>query len=269
MDIILRLDHRWLIPAVSTYTYLEKAIVSHIIVYRRKIVMFVIAPLSNCASTAKRDRFIEYLSKIAPVTYKNEPKCRAYAWFRSAEDNDTVPHHWLRGLEVYEDVEANTITHRASAEYKAFRAAVGAEGLLERPSDLRFWRPSSIGFLKRDESSRESEIFQDRSHTTSPDALQYIVIDEMTPRLGYEDIVIEQLCGMAHLAEQNDQILSFWVLNRGDEAQDQGILVFSRYKNRNASISDKAASAWKEVYALSNEQRRTTWVESGLGFLGR
>ncbi|OJJ07667.1 hypothetical protein ASPVEDRAFT_155461 [Aspergillus versicolor CBS 583.65] len=110
--------------------------------------MYIIAPLSNCASPPKRDRFLEYISKIAPITHTHEPKCHAYAWFRSAEDNDAVPHHWVRGFEVYEDIEANTVTHRASTEYKAFRAAVAEEGLLARPSDLRYWRPLS-GFLTR------------------------------------------------------------------------------------------------------------------------
>lgn len=45
-------------------------------------------------------QFLEYISKMGPVTHDSGPKCRAYAWFRSAEDNDTVPHHWLRRLEV-------------------------------------------------------------------------------------------------------------------------------------------------------------------------
>lgn len=45
-------------------------------------------------------KFLDYLSKIAPVTLETEKQCAAYAWFRSAEDNDVVPHHWLRGLEV-------------------------------------------------------------------------------------------------------------------------------------------------------------------------
>ncbi|CRG90702.1 hypothetical protein PISL3812_07747 [Talaromyces islandicus] len=231
--------------------------------------MFIISPLSNCASVAKRDRFIEYISKIAPVTYGNEPKCLAYAWFRSAEDNETVPHHWLRGLEVYEDVEANTNTHRASAEYKAFRAAVSAEGLLERPSDLRFWRPSSIGFLKRSSHGHGSDIFQETPRGQGP---QYIVVDELTPRSTCKYSVLEKLSRMANAAEKNDYVLSFWVLHRGDDEDDQSVLVLSRYKDKNAWVrfcSDKTASAWEEVHGLSDVHRRTTWVESGLGFLGR
>jgi quinol monooxygenase YgiN len=169
----------------------------------------------------------------------------------------------------YEDVEANTITHRASAEYKAFRAAGGAEGLLERPSDLRFWRPSSIGFLKRSSHGHGSDIFQERHHDLGP---QYIVVDEITPRSTCKDAVLERLNRMANVAEKDESVLSFWVLHRGDEEQDQNILVFSRYRDKSAwaqFCSHKTASAWEDVHSLSDEQRTTTWVESGLGFLGR
>jgi quinol monooxygenase YgiN len=168
----------------------------------------------------------------------------------------------------YEDVESNTITHRASAEYKAFRAAVSAEGLLERPSDLRFWRPSSIGFLKRSNDGQGSDIFQE----TPPSlGLQYIV-DELTPRSTYKDAVLQQLSRIANVAEQDEHVLSFWVLHRGEEEQDQDILVFSRYKDKSAWVQfcgHETSSAWEGVHALSDEQRRTTWVESELGFLGR
>ncbi|KAJ5604593.1 hypothetical protein N7510_009747 [Penicillium lagena] len=225
--------------------------------------MFIVAPLSNCASEAKRDRFLEYISKIAPVTHSNEPKCHAYAWFRSAEDNDTVPHHWLRGLEVYENVEANTVTHRASAEYKAFRAAVGEEALLDRPSDLRFWRPSSVGFLTHDHKLV--------SFMTSTGTNQYIVVDELTPLAGKKGQVLEQLRRLAQDAKQIDQVLSFWVLHRGDGEQDESLLVFARYEGKAewANFENQSKKTWKEVYELSGEQRRTTWIESGLGFLGR
>lgn len=45
-------------------------------------------------------QFLSHLQKIAATTYANEPNCHAYAWFRSAGDNTTVPAHWLRGFEV-------------------------------------------------------------------------------------------------------------------------------------------------------------------------
>ncbi|KAL3462173.1 hypothetical protein BJX64DRAFT_288712 [Aspergillus heterothallicus] len=224
--------------------------------------MYVIAPLSNCASPKKRDRFLEYISKIAPVTSKTEPKCHGYAWFRSAEDNTAVPHHWLRGFEIYEDVEANTETHRASAEYKAFRAAVGAEGLLDRPSDLRFWRPL-LGHLVYQEEPVDFS-----ASTTS----QYIITDELTPLPGRKEHVVEQLGMLAHQAEKR-QVPSFWVLHRGDGEQDESLLVFARYNDQNGCVDIDGQSeikeSWGRVYELCASKRRTTWVESGLGFLGR
>lgn len=45
-------------------------------------------------------KFFGYIADIAPVTYKNEPDCIGYAWFRSTEDNKTIPLHWCRGFEV-------------------------------------------------------------------------------------------------------------------------------------------------------------------------
>ncbi|KAL3488330.1 hypothetical protein BJX62DRAFT_240141 [Aspergillus germanicus] len=223
--------------------------------------MYVIAPLSNCASPEKRDRFLEYISAIAPVTLRTEPKCHGYAWFRSAEDNTVVPHHWLRGFEIYEDVEANTETHRASAEYKAFRGAVGPEGLLERPSDLRFWRPL-LGYLLQggpvDFSTSASE--------------QYIVTHELTPNSGKKEEIVEQLRALAQEGE-GSQVLSFWILHRGDEETDQSLIVFARYRDKSQllNIEDRSEvqASWKKVHESCTETRRTTWVASGLGFLGR
>lgn len=45
-------------------------------------------------------QFLDHIAKIACVTKKNEPQCHGYGWFKSAEDNDTVPHYWLRGFEM-------------------------------------------------------------------------------------------------------------------------------------------------------------------------
>ncbi|KAL2864087.1 putative quinol monooxygenase [Aspergillus lucknowensis] len=224
--------------------------------------MYVIAPLSNCASPEKRDRFLEYISKIAPVTSKIEAKCHGYAWFRNAEDNAAVPHHWLRGFEIYEDIAANVETHRASPEYKAFRRAVGAEGLLERPSDLRFWRPL-LGYL----------VYQGKPVDFSASTTRkYIVTDELTPLPGQKVQVIGQLRLLAHEAEQR-QVPSFWVLHRGDEEQDESILVFAMYKDwdefTDIEHSREIEGCWSKLHGLCAEKRRTTWVECGLGFLGR
>ncbi|KAL2848912.1 hypothetical protein BJY01DRAFT_246137 [Aspergillus pseudoustus] len=224
--------------------------------------MYVIAPLSNCASPEKRDRFLDYIAKIAPVTSQSEPKCHGYAWFRNAEDYNTVPHHWLRGLEIYEDVEANTETHRASAEYKAFRAAVGAENLLERPSNLRFWRPL-LGYLVYRGEPVDFSFSIGR---------QYIVTTELTPSPGQKEQVVEQLRLLAQEANQR-RVPSFWVLHRGDEVEDESLLVFSRHNDFDAwtDFEHQAhlEAAWVKTYELCADKRLTTWVESGLGFLGR
>lgn len=170
------------------------------------------------------------------------------------------------------------MTHRASAEYKAFRAAAGAEGLLERPSDLRFWRPSSVGFLTRDDDDSRGPVnFMDRGRhaSSSSGTRQYIVVDELTPRPGHKDQILKQLHGLVREAEREDQVLSFWVLHRGDGEQDEGLLVFARYEDKDEWARfegrDAVAAMWNEVYELvvDEGQRRTTWIESGLGFLGR
>ena len=168
------------------------------------------------------------------------------------------------------------MTHRASAEYKAFRAGAGAEGLLERPSDLRFWRPSSVGFLTRDDDdgSRGPVNFMDRGRHASPSSgtRQYIVVDELMPRPGRKDQILKQLHGLAREAKRRDQVLSFWVLHRED---GEGLLVFARYEDKDEwarfECRDAVPAMWKGVYesVVDEGQRRTTWIESGLGFLGR
>ena len=65
-------------------------------------------PMKSCGSCADClllcfctfEQVLELLSKVGAFTYKNEPQCHAYAWLRNAQDNDVVPHHWLRGIEV-------------------------------------------------------------------------------------------------------------------------------------------------------------------------
>jgi quinol monooxygenase YgiN len=161
----------------------------------------------------------------------------------------------------YEDVEANTETHRASAEYKAFRRAVGLEGLLERPSDLRFWRPL-LGFIIQGEPVDFSTLA----------AEQYIVTHELTPNSGKKEEIVEQLRVLAQEAE-GSQVLSFWILHRGDEETDESLLVFARYRDKNQLLDTEDRSevqaGWKKVHQYCTETRRTTWVASCLGFLGR
>ncbi|KAL2833754.1 hypothetical protein BDW59DRAFT_156556 [Aspergillus cavernicola] len=222
--------------------------------------MFVIVPLSNCASPAKRDRFLNFISKIARVTQRNEPKCHAYAWFRSAEDTDTVPHHWVRGLEVYEDIEANSESHRASAEYIAFRAAVAEEGLLERPSDLRFWRPASLGFLTHENVGRDSMDFMLRDNKQSrARALQYVVVDELTPRAGEKTLVLEQLGVLVKEAEGIDKVLSFWVLHRGDGELDGGVCSYCIDTFQGKLVH---SARWDDTYDFKGKKVATIGIGS-------
>jgi quinol monooxygenase YgiN len=172
----------------------------------------------------------------------------------------------------YEDVEANTQTHRASAEYKTFRAAVGAEELLERPSDLRFWRPF-MGFLKRDGKDPKTDQFFAHNQPLSAGTCQYIVVDELPPKPRHKESLMKSISELVQRAEQNQNILSFWVLKHEDKDEDEALLVFARYANRRTWTEfeepEEISVVWKEANYSCQWPRRTIWVESGIGFLGR
>lgn len=103
---------------------------------------------------------------------------------------------------------------------------MAAEALLARPSNLRYWRPSSVGFLGRTTQDGEAV-----SKTKSP---AYIVVEELTPRVGKKGAVLRQLDGLAREAEQDTCVLSFWVLHRGEGDEDDGLLVFVRCESKDA-----------------------------------
>ncbi|KAL2204653.1 hypothetical protein CC79DRAFT_1398910 [Sarocladium strictum] len=233
----------------------------------------IVSPLSHCVSIEKRDRFLDYIHKIAPVTAATEPNCHGYAWFRSAGDNDVVPLHYLRGFEIYGSKDASHVEHRASDAYKAFRSAVVPEGLLTKPSDLQFWHPVNIGFLTKGTPA----IFPvDLEGSRSP---QYIVTDEFKAKPGEKQVILDHLRRAAEVAEKSNGVLSFWVLSRvgvdGSVAPDldeNSLYVFVRGDDK-ASVDSlyekEAADSWADVERIVIERRRTTWVESGIGFLGR
>ncbi|KAJ4298003.1 hypothetical protein N0V90_005902 [Kalmusia sp. IMI 367209] len=201
------------------------------------IIMFIISPLSRCASPEKADRvtlplsklvrnalankpsrsskFLQYVSDIAHVTEDTEAQVLAYAWFRAASDNNEIPVHYLRGFEVYETIAANQITHRASTPYKAFRHAVAQEGLLERPSDLRFWRPTGIGFLTKTGPLACSASSEE----------EFVVIYEISPKYAQKENVLQRLRTVAQRAGGDGSALSFWVLDRGGEGDGNGVYV--------------------------------------------
>jgi quinol monooxygenase YgiN len=243
--------------------------------------MYIISPLSKCSSPvcsdrvgfllklvtygfSHREQFLDFISKIDVVTHKTEPGTIAYAWFRGADDNDTVPGHWVRGFEAYETVEANQVAHRASDEYKAFRKTVADESLLESPSDLRFWRPTGIGFLTREDkpiSFRGGE------------GQQHVVIDQFTPAQGAQGEAVAALRRLASAATENERVSSFWVLDRGSDGDD-GLYVFACYESKDAWSTFEAGDMqrlWGELKGLSRSEDwvRTTWKASGIGFIGR
>ena len=162
----------------------------------------------------------------------------------------------------YEDIEANTVTHRASTEYRAFRAAVAEEGLLARPSDLRYWRPVS-GFLTR--TTQEAAASKTESQA-------YIVVEELTPKYAQKGSILRQLEGVVREAEQDSSVLSFWVLHRGEGDEAERLLVFIRCESKDTwaglMARDAVTKPWETMKGLLDSHMRTTWVEC-LGFLGR
>lgn len=177
----------------------------------------------------------------------------------------------------YHDIEANTVSHRASDEYKAFRRAVGEEALLERPSDLRFWHPTGIGFMNRgsaphDEGEGETIDGSNSQH--------YIVVDELMPHPGSKSDILGLLKRIADVAEVNGEVRTFWVLDRvgtadqeaGKEGTDDGIYVIGRFTSKQSYdhyLGGLLDSLWKEIDRLCESRRNTTWIESGIGFIGR
>lgn len=72
----------------------------------------------------------------------------------------------------------------------------------------------------------------DQGRHASSGNRQYIVVDEMIPRSGYKEQILRQLHGLAWEAEREDQVLGLWVLYRGYGEQDEGLLVFAQYEDK-------------------------------------
>jgi quinol monooxygenase YgiN len=211
-------------------------------------------------------QFLQCLHDVAEVTHASEPEARAYAWFRSAEDNDTVPHHWVRGFEVYAKLEASTETHRASAPYKDFRTACASEKLLDRPSDLRYMEPLGLGFMTRD---WEPVVLQ------SQESQGYVVVERLKPKPGNRPQLLEavrELSGHADAVGQG--VHTFWSLGYRAEDNDETVVLFERFASKNAYTDyflaqPKVVAARKHIADLCAEEQLTTWVDAGIGFIGR
>jgi hypothetical protein len=172
----------------------------------------------------------------------------------------------------YASKDASHIEHRASDEYKTFRKAVGEEGLLGKPSDLQFWHPTSIGFINKG----TPKTFSVRSADSRP---QYIVTEEFKAEKGQKERIFERLRNMAAVAWKDEGVLAFWVLGRVGpdgtvvpEVDEDSLYVFLLCKDREASTGfceSGTRADWEGIRQLSLDRRRTTWVESGIGFIGR
>lgn len=172
---------------------------------------------------------------------------------------------FLFWIDRYETPEANTITHRASEPYKTFRAAVAEQKLLERPSDLRFWRPTEIGFLSRPGTASLMK-------ANAGSDTRYAVANELTPRPGNKGHALGELQRVAGLAADTPSTVSFWVLDRGEGDEDESLYVFSLFESKadaEGFEGGEAGKIWKRLDDICESRRRTTWLECGIGFIGR
>jgi quinol monooxygenase YgiN len=149
--------------------------------------------------------------------------------------------------------------HRASAPYKTFRSAVAQESLLEQPSDLRFWRPTGIGFLS---NGKEPIICADGSNE------EFVVVYETLPKPGQKEEVLQRL---RDVANDCGGALSFWVLERG-ESDGDGVYVFSRWTGKGAWEAFMESGSGRVMRLVEGECEQwlcTKWHGRGLGFLAR
>lgn len=127
--------------------------------------------------------------------------------------------------------------------------------------------------MKRNGSDPEVNHFFAHNRPLSAETCQYIVVDELLPKPRYQGSLLDSVSKLAQRAEQNQDILTFWVLKHEDKDEDPGLLVIARYVNRRAWIDfderEEISAAWKVANYSSQWPRRTVWVESGIGFLGR
>jgi quinol monooxygenase YgiN len=173
----------------------------------------------------------------------------------------------------YDSKDASHIEHRASEEYKAFREACGREELLVRPSDLQFWHPAGVGFINKGTPAAFPE-------KAAGSELQYIITDEFKANTGEKMAILERLANIAAIARKNEAVLSFWVLGRVrddgsvvPEVDEDSLYLFLRCENKDTSDivyeKEETLADWEDISLRCVNRRKTTWVESGIGFLGR
>ncbi|CAK7235443.1 hypothetical protein SBRCBS47491_009295 [Sporothrix bragantina] len=186
--------------------------------------MYVISPMSNCASVPACDRRTWELELYLELYLERNRKLALPLALALTDDTQR-----------YEDLPALTETHRESAEYKAMRAAAAAEALLDRPSDLRFLQPTGTGFMNRKAPAHNSR---------TPES-EYVVIDELKPKPAADGgndkaprdqllAALKQIADDIEKSPLHDEVLTFWVLEYRPEYNDEALLVFARFVSKQA-----------------------------------
>lgn len=159
--------------------------------------------------------------------------------------------------------------HRSSDPYKAMRAAVSSDKILERPTDLRFLQPTGLGFLTN--SGHKTSIFQGASKSIEDASL--IVIFEYFPKnASSKAALLENGRLIADQCSSDPSVASFWILEYRPEYEDNAITVFTRLTSSRIYHSkyERTFSRFRDdVAALCSDIRITKWIESGIGFIGR
>jgi quinol monooxygenase YgiN len=112
-----------------------------------------------------------------------------------------------------------------SGPYKKMRASVGPDKILERPTDLRFLQPTSIGFMTRG----GMDVFEIDDHLNE-DNRSLVVVQEIRPKQGSKQKLLKDFEVLAcHVQNFDKGTACFWVLEYLEEYSDNGIVVFSTF----------------------------------------
>jgi hypothetical protein len=186
----------------------------------------------------------------------------------------------VRGFEVYEDEAALAEVHRSSAPYKAMRESVGTNELLQKPTDLRFLQPTGVGFMCRESPTGASLLFQDvlphilRNSDGKLPGEHYVVVYEMQPLSKAEkDQAVEIVREIADkiISEAKTAWLSFWLLEYKPEYGDEGLKLFTMFRDKESFEKEQHifTDIQRKTKSLTSSARTTTWLQSGIGFIGR
>lgn len=111
--------------------------------------------------------------------------------------------------------------------------------------------------------------FESKSQQASP---WYIGIQDLVPRNGSRSRLLEVLRALAKVAETSAGVESFWVLERSDKEDGDDLILFSAFVSKakfGTFVFSEQAAAWNAVRELCQNTTTTTWLGSGIGFVGR